>query len=290
MIRPLLFLLAVAGATALAAAPGDKPIETLARNGKWVADYDRDSCNLAVKLGEGKDSVIVRFTRYQPGEGFDLSLFGERYSTDEVRIEGSADFGLSAKPVKISGVSGSAGKLHALFFSGSRLDGWRGDGKRDETAPPITPEQEARVTGVTLRIQGERPLRLEFGSLAKPMAEMRKCMDSLVTSWGYDPAQQAAGLRSASPITSPGSWLNSEDYPPGALNGGHNGLVQIRLDVDAEGKVAGCYVLSRTSPDDFADITCRNVGKRARLQPALDAQGKPMRSFWVVKVHWFAHP
>lgn len=286
--RLLLALACLASsAPALAAVPGDKPVETLKRNGAWVADYSRDACNLVAKMGDGKDSVIVRFTRYEPGDSFDLSVYGDRYRTDAVKIDGNADFGLREKPIPINGVSGTAGKLRAIFFSGMRLDGWERKGKLD-VAPAVTPEQEGRVTGVTLRIAGERPLRLEFGALAKPLAEMRKCMDALVTSWGYDAAQQAAGLRPVSAITSPGSWLNSNDYPAGALFGGHNGVVQIRLDVDAEGKVAGCFVLSRTSPDDFADITCRGVAKRARLQPALDARGKPMRSFWVVKVHWFA--
>jgi hypothetical protein len=69
---------------------------------------------------------------------------------------------------------------------------------------------------------------------------------------------------------------------------GHNGLVQFRLDVDPGGKVAGCFILSRTSPDDFADITCRAMTRRARLQPALDAKGKPIRSYYVNKVIWLA--
>jgi hypothetical protein len=277
----------LAGSAPALAAPGDKPIETLTRKGKWVADYSRDACNLITRMGEGKNSVIIRFTRYEPGDRFDLSVYGDRYRSDAVRIEGSADFGLSDKPIPIEGVSGNSGKMRAIFFRGMRLDGWdRGD--KHEIAPVITPQEEGRVTGVTLRLERRRPLRLEFGSIAKPLAEMRKCMDALVTSWGYDAAQQAAGLRPVSAITSPGSWLNSNDYPSKALFAGYNGLVQIRLDVDVEGKVAGCFVLSRTSPDEFADITCRNVAKRARLQPALDAAGKPMRSFWVVRVNWFA--
>ncbi|WP_171012762.1 MULTISPECIES: TonB family protein [unclassified Sphingomonas] len=290
MIRALLLCLALAGAgtPALAAGPPDeRPVETLTRHGKWLVDYSRDACNLAAQMGEGKASVIVRFTRYEPGDDFDFSVYGDRFQTDAVKVEGTADFGVGERPVAIDGLSGKVDKLRAMFFSGVRLDGWERKGKRD-LAPRIAPEQEARATGVTLAIRGKRPLRLEFGSLGKPLAEMRKCMDALVTSWGYDAAQQAAGLRPVSAITSPGGWLNSGDYPAGALFGGHNGLVQIRLDVDPEGKVAGCFVLARTSPDDFADITCRNVARRAKLQPALDAQGKPMRSFWVVKVHWLA--
>ena len=294
MIRTLFLCLALAGAgaPAFAAGPADgKPVETLTRQGKWLVDYSRDACNLAAQMGEGKSSVVVRFVRYEPGDAFDLSVFGDRFGMNAVKVEGTADFGLGGKPIAIDGLSGNVGKLKAIFFGGMRLDGWRSKGwtrEPAEASPPLAPEQEARVTGVTLDIRGKRAVRLEFGSLAKPFAEMRKCVDSLVTSWGYDPAQQAAATRPVSPVTEPQGWLNSGDYPPGALFQGHNGLVQFRLDVDPEGKVAGCYVLARTNPDDFADITCRAISKRARLRPALDAQGMPMRSFWVCKVHWLA--
>lgn len=293
MIRALLFGLALAGAAtpATAGMPDDKPIETLKRNGAWQANYDRDSCKLSVQLGEGKASVIAQFTRYQPGDSFDLAVYGVRFFTTDVKVDGTADYGLSPKPIVIDGMSGNAGKYQAIFFSGMRLDGWEGDDRNKnepQIAPKITPEQEARVSGVTLRIRGRRPLRLEFGSFAKPLAEMRKCMDELVKSWGYDPLQQAAGLRAVSPITAPGTWLNYNDYPMGALRNGANGIVQFRLDVDPEGKVAGCYILARTNPDQFADITCKAITRRARLQPALDAQGKPMRSFWIQKVKWLA--
>lgn len=289
MIRTLLAGIAGAsiGTVAISAQPGDKSIETLTRNGKWLANYNRDSCQLAVQLGEGKSLVMVQFTRYEPGERFDFAVYGTRFATSDVKVEGTADFGLRAKPIAIDGLSGNAGKYRALFFSSVRLDGWESGGNgKVETAPRITPEQEKAVTGVTLAIRGRRPVRLEFGSLGAPMAEMRKCMDSLVASWGYDVAQQKAALRPVSAITSPGTWLNPDDYPSKALAFGHNGIVQFRLDVDPEGKVIGCYVLARTSPDDFADTTCKAIARRAKLQPALDAQGKPMRSFWVQKVHW----
>jgi hypothetical protein len=67
---------------------------------------------------------------------------------------------------------------------------------------------------------------------------------------------------------------------------GFNGIVQFRLDVDAAGKITGCHVLHRTKPDLFADLTCRSITRRAKLEPALDAEGKPVRSFSVHKVLW----
>ena len=118
------------------------------------------------------------------------------------------------------------------------------------------------------------------------MAEMRRCVDDLVKSWGYDPVQQATALRSVSSITPVRKWFESEDFPMDALLAHRSGVVQFRLDVDAEGKVLGCHILARTDPDAFADLTCRTLTKRAKLQPALDAQGKPMRSYFISKITW----
>jgi TonB family protein len=287
MLRSMFLGLMVLNASAAGGMEAEKPPETLTRTGKWLVDYDRDACHLAAQFGEGKPAVVAQFTRYEPGDRFDLALIGNRFSMSEPKVEGKVDFGIAAEPVEVYGLHGNVGKMRAVFLRGLRFDGWQSQEPFDMPAR-AAPEQEARITGATIDLRGKRPFRLEFGSLAKPLAQMRLCMDNLVKSWGYDPAQQAAALRPVSAITPPGRWLNSNDYPMNAVRNGHNGLVQFRLDVDPEGKVVGCFILSRTSPDDFADITCRAMTRRARLQPALDAQGKPMRSYYVNKVVWLA--
>ena len=48
----------------------------------------------------------------------------------------------------------------------------------------------------------------------------------------------------------------------------------------------GCRVLYRTNPDEFADLTCALISKRARFAPALDAKGTPVKSFYISNVRW----
>lgn len=277
--------LALAAAVPSVASAKDREPEVLTRTGKWVLEYNRDACHLFAEFGEGDALVVARFTRYQPGDGFDLALYGKRFRTADVRSEAKIDFGLAGAPLERNLTFGNAGKLPVVFVGGMRVDGWS-SGQQPAPPPRITPEQEAKVSGLTVAIRRKTPFRLEFGSLDKPFAQMRDCSANLVQSWGYDPAVQATLLRPASSITSPATWLSPNDYPLDAARMGYNGIVQVRLDVDAEGKVAGCYVLARTSPDEFADTTCRAVSKRANLQPALDATGRPVRSYYVYKVNW----
>ena len=283
MLKPLIFLSLVAAPAPAIAAP--KAPETLTRTGNWVVNYDRDACHLLAEFGTGDDLLVMRLTRYQPGDAFDLNLYGRRLVTSAPRTMATLDFGPGAKPIETEAVNGRSGKLPLVMLGRARLDGWRSTGP-DDDPPPLPPAQEAAVSGVTVKIDRKKPFRLEFGSLAKPMAQLRTCQADLVKSWGYDPVVQAGlsrPVRRAGPAV---PWLRDTDYPMGAIAMGHNGIVQFRLDVEADGRISGCHVLARTSPDVFADTTCRAVMRRAKLDPALDAQGRPVRSFFVQKVTW----
>lgn len=265
-------------------AKSDAP-ETLKRSGPWVVDYDRDACHLYAEFGTGKDVLVMRFTRYEPIDGFDFSLYGSRLATADPRSKAKLDFGLRGAPVEAQSINGKAGALNMMLFGAMRLDGWERASPED-VAPSLPAQSEAAVSGVNVAIRRKKPFRLEFGSLGKPMASLRACQSDLLKKWGYDPVVQTTLARPARPTNSPVDWLNSGDYPMGAVMSGQNGIVQFRLDVDAGGKVVGCHVLARSNPDVFADVTCRGVSRRAKLEPALDAGGKPVRSFYVQKVRW----
>lgn len=284
MLKELIWSVTIAAVPTAGLAQGGAS-ETLQRTGKWVVDYDNDACHLVAQFGTGNDMMIMRLTRYQPGDWFHLSLHGRRLVTGEARRQVKFDFGLGGPPVEADAVNGKAGDLPLMLFGSTRLDGWKST-KPGEVAPLLSPQQEAAVSGITVMIKWKKPFRLEFGSLAKPMEQLRACQADLLESWGYDPAIQTTLVRPPRPVNSPAKWLGPADYPQGAVAAGQNGIVQFRLDVEADGKISGCHVLSRTRPDVFADTTCRAVTRRAKLEPALDADGKPVRSFLVQTVQW----
>ena len=111
-------------------------------------------------------------------------------------------------------------------------------------------------------------------------------MDDLVRTWGLDPTVQASLSRRATPLRSPGEWLRSADYPGPMMFKGNQALVQFRLEVDELGAVTNCHIQGHTKPEGFADLTCKLIIKRAKFQPALDAAGKPAKSYYVNRVHW----
>lgn len=84
--------------------------------------------------------MVARFTRYAPGDLFDLALVGERLKTapwPRLRY----DFGLADHPAEKVAVAGTLGELSLLQLSSIRLDGWNGD-PGDKGAPSVSPAQE----------------------------------------------------------------------------------------------------------------------------------------------------
>ena len=293
MINPRLrcFLAGSAMCGLVAASPAawgaDSAPVSLPRDGAWLANYDDDSCQLLGKFGTGKSAISAIFTRYQPSEGFDLMLQGESLKRSGNTAKVKLAFG-PGQPERVASADlGTLADKPLMMFSGQRLDSWTWPlDRKDITPPPVTPAQEAAVSTLTVGLGGSRSYRLELGSMGKPMATMRDCMDGLLKFWGYDPAAIATQSRRATPLGNPGSWVTTNDYPSKAVMMGHNGLLQFRLDLDEAGKVLRCHILARTNPDDFADIACRALAKRARFEPALDAAGKPMKSFYMNKVRF----
>lgn len=285
MFREIMLTIACVSALTTNAAADPKGMP---RSGPWVANYDRDACHLAAKFGAGDDEITLRFARYEPSDQFALTVYGKRLPVEGVWSEAEIDFGLAAKPIKAFSLNGGAGDKKATIFSGQRIDGWKPKLWNDP-APSITTEQEAKVTGVDIAFKVKRPtyrLRLEFGSLVRPLAQLRDCTTNLVKRWGYDPAVQATLSRKATPTAPPQSWVTNKDFPEGASRAGHIGTVQFRFDIGADARILGCYVLDRTDPDSFGDLSCRLLSSRARFHPALDAAGKPVRSYFVHKIAW----
>ena len=275
-------------ATSVPAAGGDQPVISLARTTKWEMNYDVDSCHLLARFGSGEREVILNITREQPSDAFDLQLYGKMLKYDEITMPVELTFGTDSKPFKWAGVAltmSGPEKMPVLRIAEVRIDGW-GYSKRAELPPLLTPAGETAVTAITFKPPGNKRYRLETGSLGAPLAAMRKCTENLVESWGYDPAVEAGLTRHATPVGSPGAWLHSSDFPQKALMQGHNGLIRFRLDVDDAGRPVGCRVLYRTNPDEFADLSCKLLLQRARLTPALDTAGKPVKSFYINNIRW----
>jgi hypothetical protein len=166
----------------------------------------------------------------------------------------------------------------------SKKANWKGN---DEDAKPLAfdPQSEAKITRLRLSGPMAHDVVLAIGPMDKPMAAMRTCLDELVTHWGIDPAVDKALTRRAAPSNYPGAWATPQDYPTEMLVKAKSAIVHFRLMVDAEGKPTSCVVQTPADPV-FNKTTCGLMMRRARFNPALDASGRPVPSYYVDTVRW----
>ena len=292
----------------------EEPLITLAKTTSWDMNYTPDSCQLIGIFGSGAQRVIIRISREQPSSNFNLEMIGQPLKANEFgtsapigslirqsRQHSGSDnsvelqFGLNGMPFKRYSslmTMSIAGKLLPMVrFSDLRFDETTVQ-ISSQTIPPVapaqevTPAKEAAVTAIIFKTDGEKQYRLETGSMALPMAAVRKCTDDLVKSWGYDLTTESSLRRRATPVGNPAQWVRSADYPSKAVTEGHNGLVRFRLDLDTAGLPRGCHVLYRTNPDEFADLSCALLMQRARFSPAQDSTGTPVKSFYISDIRF----
>ncbi len=259
-------------------------IEILKQSDKWVANFDNEACELIAPFGEGDAKVLLRMSRFAPGDAFEFNVYGKRLGSFQGRGTVRVEFGpggnareapalradVKGQPVLILGRSDLLGRLY----------------ERDITPPTITPEQEAAITWVDLTLPRKSKFRVSFSSMAKPMRVMRTCLQSLVRSWGFDPDVQSKLSRKVEVMGNPGTWATTNDYPKEMLRSGGQGIVRFRLDVNENGATTGCRIQQRTNPDGFATLTCQLMMKRAKFRPALDSDGKAVKTFYVNAVRW----
>ena len=244
------------------------------------------------QFGAGKKMVSLRMTEYQPRGVPEIALYGERFFTLAPYSKVTTDFNSDGTRTDHMAFNGKSDKLPVVLIGhvdmADREAGKPEPGKFDTDLPDLTPEQEDAVQDLTIRIGSEKPIRLPLSPAAGVWGALRTCTASLVKTWGFDPEQQAKLKTPPRPITDPQRWIVSDDYPDKALDKGMNGIVRLRLDIAADGTVEACHVQMQSKPQDFSAVTCANLLKRAKLSPALDTTGKPVRSFYVASVRWVA--
>ena len=132
--------------------------------------------------------------------------------------------------------------------------------------------------------QRKREVRLQTGDLGDAFKVLNDCTMGLVESWGLD---RAAHLTARSLP----KWLNEEEiakgisgrYPNRALRKGESGFVNLRVMVSESGTMTECVVENVTEAQTLESPACAEM-RKAQFEPALDANGQPMKSFYQTRI------
>ena len=272
------------------AAPAMAEPVVLKPAGNWNVDYGYEVCSLNREFGTEAEKHILSLRQYWPGESAGMTVGGRSYRKFTSRARTTVRFAADRQGYESRPFTGKIERYGpAVIFSGIDVS------KGDIAAIPDDPAGSAPAMGLldvsaaaTVRFielqQGAQIVRLETGPMAEAFKVMNECTASLVKSWGLDPER----LRSAQ--NGP-RWLNQDalvqriaaTYPGSALLAGEQGIMRMRVMVNAQGGVESCTIIKATNTSALESPACE-VMKQAKFDPARDAAGVPMPSYFATSI------
>jgi outer membrane biosynthesis protein TonB len=287
----LRFIIAAAAAVWPVTSAEARDVRRLQPSSKWVVNYADDSCSLGRSFGEGDRKVVLFLEQFVPGDTFRMMLVGKSVDLRSQRNKVSVRFGPNEEESEETGVAATTNNTPAIILHGHQRLAPLTDAEKSAAKaavdrnmpfepPSIGAAREKAATWLELGRILRFNLVLETGPMDEPLAALRRCSWDTVRTWGLDVEQQKGLTRKAYPTQSAYTWFSDDDYPGKMLSGGYEAIVNFRILVDETGRTTSCHIQSSTRPKDFDDVVCRIVMRRARFHPALDARGKPAKSYW----------
>jgi len=283
--------------------------ERLQPSSPWDVDYAANSCRLIRTFGEGKAETKLVFESPAPHVmdmlvvGKPLDTYDEQVPARFLPVGGKPFDGTVAQTV----TKGDPAILWSNFpmlppDAIAKAEQMSSKLSRDpHVRPPAISladkaylreahEQfDAETTELEIDTHKNHPVILETGSLGPPMAALEKCNRDSLKDWGVDPDLEDKIVRPVWAIN-PTQWLFESDYPRDMLLQGKESDVTVRLLVDASGKVTKCTSLSHFDAPEFNAISCDEITKRARFEPAELADGTKVPSYYTRRINFRIAP
>jgi hypothetical protein len=261
----------------------------------WTNIQNEGSCAISREFSDGRSEATLVLRRYSPGTGFRIQISGSRIGAFRKANETKVSFG-----------PGGRQEIDSLF-SRSRIDGdWRftisdvslfapedfSESSGDDLTQALrrrgrSPQQEIAMADTVSSLSFDngfsRSFTFETGSFARPIEMLQSCMDGVIASWGFDPAVQ----RNLSERAFPSDYaqlVNSFNFPLNMWMRWRGGTVRIRIMIDAEGTPTDCVLTGPRVEQPLIDETCRALMTETTYDPALDADGVPVASFYTPSV------
>jgi len=290
MKRAVFVVSAAALLQPIGAQAADEP-RVLAPSSGWTLDFADERCSLIRDFGEGDDKLRLQIDSYGTRHGYRVMISGDpvprgfNVPITEVRVGYSPD---TQRREQLTAMTGTSGETTAASFTGGFLPDPR---TLDQAllVPQPTPEQvkeadriseefENAVTHVTVQFGLRKAYQLNTGMMAAPFAAMDKCVDDLISSWGFDPAAHWTRMSGPAPIPETLEALQ-RSFPPRPARDRIGSFLPVRVSVDETGRATHCVVQLATIEETYKQSICE--GLSGRYVPALDAAGQPIASFYL---------
>lgn len=272
------------------ATPADAAKWNYVANGKWQVDYGEDQCRAAREFVDGHRSVVLIFSRPESRDEMNLQLVGDipRISAQnrDMRVTFLPNGGTTKEMYYVGKTDG--GRQSLMFGTGVGLYNFD-DGSADKFITiggrlRSKPEFHDAITAMDIHIEGIGVLNFATGPMGSVLKVLEDCTDNLAQHWGFDISTERSLTKRPDALNDLTRWLIADDYPVRQRNDGGVAIVDFRLNVEADGHVSDCFIVGYAGEEDFARVVCDRIKERAKLSPALDKDGNPVRSFFINRV------
>lgn len=245
-------------------------VQPLQPSGKWVVEHQDSLCLLSCEFGEGSAKVTFGLRPILIGSTFEVVLLDEEKGRSKLRRE-EARLVLEPSGRTVTAESSSyrsKGKRLALF---------------DISVSDV--EDIAKSAKLAIAIGNEPATVISPVRIAAALKVLADCQINLRKHWGFN-EEVLAQIVTEPESLNPDKWISPKDYPSRAVVAGAEGITTLLWSIDTKGAVFDCRIIKTSGFALLDDAACGAVTKRGRYRPALDKDGKPIRSFASRRVRW----
>jgi TonB family protein len=125
-----------------------------------------------------------------------------------------------------------------------------------------------------------------MSKLGGVVAELDKCLVDLQNYWNAGDGHAARIATRAKPREPLNRIFSPDDYPGMSLDKNQQGSVRLTFLVDEKGGVADCSVEETSGVPALDTMSCYVIRSRARFDPAVGPDGRPIRSAHDTRITW----
>jgi hypothetical protein len=252
-------------------------------SGDWQYAEGPELCLAFRTFDAGANSIRLQLRSFGPGSAVETTIASAQVPNEPNSVR-MVELGWDGKGFERNqlGVLGSIGGVPSVTL----LTAHRPVASflfYDDGAAAVSSLNPA-AESMQLRVVGNAPRELAMGSLEEPLEHLRECEANLMEKWGWgrDYAQRVA---TPPQMRDPQLWFYAAIVYPAVQNLTRvSSILELRLKVDAEGKVAECVVQSSPGSSLFGSRNCTQLRKLGRFTPALDSQGHPVESYFQMSI------
>ena len=275
------------------AAPASAAVIELRPTTNWTVDYADDSCALFRSFGDEGRTITIEMRQFSPEQkGMQFIVKSDSfqvpvdypYRRRTARFLPSEQGYFLGDMVDMSFPDGDQGAAFSVDFGGAG----------DPSAPPaetpsaVTTQNDfAATTAIELSQVFNRDVLLRTGRLVAPLAALGTCMEELQQHWGIDVEAHRTLSRRVVPKDMD-IWGQEiqESFSNWQAGLGRQAILRIRLAVSAEGRATECHMQARIGNEDFERTACGILLRSAVFEPALDAGGEALASYYMLTVQY----